>query len=335
MCSYRLARIVEVQAASLSLVCKRIAPANGYRNVITTASLQPRELYTLARNAVGGWVDDNASSMGAAIAYYTMLSMAPLLLIVITVAGLIFGEEAARGALFGELSQLVGTEGAQAIQAILSSSSDLSGGLLSIAIGLITLFIGATSVFAELQSDLDRIWKAPLPKGGGLQRFIRTRLLSFGVIIGVGFLLIVSLVTSAAIAAVGTIWNQWMGGTEALLQTLNFVVGFAVITSLFAIIYKLLPSTPIAWGDVWFGGAATSLMFSIGKFLIGLYLGKAAISSSFGAAGTLVVVVVWVYYSAQIFLLGAEFTYHYALRHGSLSRRDAASSNAMVGKTAL
>ncbi|WP_428310366.1 YihY/virulence factor BrkB family protein [Hydrocarboniphaga sp.] len=282
--------------------------------------LTPREIGSLAKHAVVGWSDDNASSMGAAIAYYTMLSLAPLLLIVITIAGLIFGEDAARGALFGQLSELVGDNGAQAIQAILTSSSSLSGGLFSIAIGVATLFIGATTVFAELQADLDRIWKAPVPTGGGIMRFIHKRLLSLGVIIGVGFLLIVSLIASAAIAAVGTLWNHWLMGTAVLLQLLNFVVSFGVITALFALIYKLLPSVRIAWGDVWIGGAATSLMFAIGKFLIGLYLGTAAISSSFGAAGTLVVVIVWVYYSAQIFLLGAEFTYHYALRHGSLAQ---------------
>ncbi len=274
------------------------------------------QLAQIARHAADGWVDDNASSMGAAIAYYTMLSLAPLLLIVITVAGLIFGEEAARGALFGQLAELVGDNGAQAIQAILSSSSNLSGGIVSILIGFVTLFIGATTVFAELQSDLDRIWKVP-ERRGGVQGFIRKRLLSFGVILGVGFLLIVSLVASATITAIGTLWSQWLLGTETMLQLLNFGVGFAVITALFAMIYKLLPSVPIAWNDVWVGAAVTSLMFSIGKFLIGLYLGRAAISSSFGAAGTLVVVIVWVYYSAQIFLYGAEFTYHYARERGS------------------
>lgn len=294
--------------------------------------LSPRQIARLVGHALAGWSDDNASSMGAAIAYYTMLSLAPLLLIVITIAGLIFGEEAARGALFGQLSQLVGDNGAQAIQAILTSSSSLSGGVFSIAIGLLTLFIGATTVFAELQSDLDRIWKAPLPQGGGIKRFIRTRLLSFGVIIGVGFLLIVSLIASAAIAAIGSLWNHWLQGMQTVLQLLNFIVGFGVITALFALIYKLLPSVHIAWGDVWIGGAATSLMFSVGKFLIGLYLGTAAISSSFGAAGTLVVVIVWVYYSAQIFLLGAEFTYHYAWRHGSLAQHALAGKPAAAGE---
>ncbi|EIT72215.1 MULTISPECIES: YihY/virulence factor BrkB family protein [Hydrocarboniphaga] len=277
------------------------------------------QLKQIGRLAAEGWVDDNASSMGAAIAYYTMLSLAPLLLIVITTAGLIFGEEAARGALFGELAELVGDNGAQAIQAILISSSELGSGLISILIGLVTLFIGATTVFAELQSDLDRIWKAPVPKHGGVLGFLRKRLLSFGMILGIGFMLIVSLVASAAIAAVGTLWNQWLMGTETLLQVLNFFVGFAVITGLFALIYKLLPSVPIAWSDVGIGAAVTSLLFSAGKFLIGLYLGKAAISSSFGAAGTLVVVIVWVYYSAQIFLFGAEFTYHFARERGSRS----------------
>ena len=287
--------------------------------MLRARSMSPAEWANLAKRAANGWVDDKASSMGAAIAYYSILSLAPLLLIVITVAGLIFGEEAARGALFGELSELLGDNGAAAVQAILKSASGLSGGIVSIAVGVLTLFIGATTVFAELQSDLDRIWKVPAPKGGGAMRFVRTRLLSFGVIIGVGFLLIVSLVASAAIAAVGHIWDRWLIGAETLLQVLNFAVGFGVITALFALIYKLLPSVRIPWSDVWTGSAATSLLFAIGKFLIGLYLGKAAISSSFGAAGTLVVVIVWVYYSAQIFLFGAEFTYQYALTHGSRS----------------
>ncbi len=284
---------------------------------MTGRFLNPSQWIALIRCTLNGWVDDKASTMGAAIAYYTMFSLAPLLLMVITIAGLIFGDEAARGALFGQLAGLVGKNGAEAIQAILSSSSSLSGGLVSIAVSVVTLFIGATSVFAELQADLDHIWKVEKPVATGVRGFVRTRLLSFGVILGVGFLLIVSLVASAAIAAVGLIWDHWLGGTETLLQALNFVVGFGVITTLFALIYKLLPSVRLAWSDVWIGAAATSLLFSIGKFLIGLYLGKAAISSSFGAAGTLVVVIVWVYYSAQIFLFGAEFTHCYATQHGS------------------
>lgn len=272
----------------------------------------------LAKQSLRGWLDDGASSMGAAIAYYTVLSLAPLLLIVITVAGLIFGEEAARGALMNELTSLVGPQGAEAIQTLLASSSDMGEGVLSISLGALMLIIGATTVFAELQTDLDRIWRAR-PAATGLPALIRTRLVALGLILSVGFLLTVSLIASAAVAAVGSIWDQWLGGAEVLLQLLNFALGFAVITVLFALIYRMLPSVDIAWNDVWIGAAVTSLLFAIGKLLIGIYIGKAAISSSFGAAGTLVVVIVWVYYSAQIFLLGAEFTYHYALTHGSQS----------------
>lgn len=276
-----------------------------------------RQLGRLAQRSLAGWVADGASSMGAAIAYYTLLSIAPLLLIVLTVAGLVFGQEAARGALMNQLRELVGPSGAEAVQSVLSSSSDLGSGALSIGAGAVMLFIGATTVFAELQSDLDRIWKAPPPEGSGLWKLLRARLVSFGVIVGVGFLLIVSLVASAVISAIGSIWDARLAGTELVLQLLNFAVGFAVITALFALIYKLLPRVPISWSDVWIGAAVTSMLFSMGKLAIGLYIGKAAISSSFGAAGALVVVTVWVYYAAQVFLLGAEFTYQYALAHGS------------------
>lgn len=272
----------------------------------------------LAQRSLNGWIDDGASSMGAAIAFYTLLSMAPLLLIVLTIAGFFFGDEAARGALEQQLAQLVGPDGAQAIQGILGNAGDRASGLVSLLVGLLTLFIGATTVFAELQTDIDRIWKVQAPRGAGLLRYLRQRLMSFGVILGVGFLLMVSLVISAIIAALGNLWEQWLVGTEILLQLLNFALGFAMITALFALIYKLLPSLRIAWSDVWVGAAVTSLLFGIGKFLIGLYIGKAAIASSFGAAGTLVVVIVWVYFSSQIFLLGAEFTYEYARSHGSL-----------------
>lgn len=280
-------------------------------------ALSVRQCTALAQQAVKGWLDDGASSMGAAIAYYTVLSLAPLLLIVIAVAGLVFGQDAAQGALFAQFHELLGAQGAQAIQAVLVSSQGIGDGLLSIALGVTMLIVGATTVFAELQADLDRIWR--VPRRGGWRGLLMGRLLSFGLIVGVGFLLIVSLVASAAIAALGSFWNHWLAGAELLLQLLNFALGFAVITALFALIYKLLPSARIAWSDVWIGAAVTSLLFSVGRFLIGLYIGKAAVASSFGAAGTLVVVIVWVYYSAQIFLLGAEFTYHYAREHGSRS----------------
>lgn len=276
------------------------------------------QLWQLTKASVQGWLDDGAASMGAALAYYTIFSLAPLLLIVIAVAGLAFGEAAATGALLAELEQLIGTRGAQAVQAILASAKDLEGGVLSLAIGAFTLFIGATTVLAELQSSLDRIWHARHQTG--VKGAVKTRLISFGLVLGVGFLLLVSLAINGAITAVGTVLGERFQQTEAVLQALNIGVSFGVITVLFALIYKLLPSVEIAWRDVWLGAAVTSLLFSLGKYLIGLYIGTSAISSSFGAAGALVVLMVWVYYSAQIFLLGAEFTYAFACRFGSLSR---------------
>lgn len=260
--------------------------------------------------------------MGAALAFYSLLSMAPILLMVITVAGLFFGEDAARGALIGELRELFGPTGAQAVEAMLIASSQQQGSLLSLVIGIVMILVGATTVFAELQNDLDKIWRVkPNEAGGAMRQLVRARMMSFGLILGVGFLLAVSLVLTAAITAFGDFWARWFVGAEALLQLLNTIIAFLLITSLFALIYKALPSVLIPWRDVWVGAALTSLLFSVGKYLIGLYLGTAAVTSSFGAAGALVAIVVWVYYSAQIFLLGAEFTHEYSRLHGSRSGR--------------
>ncbi len=275
--------------------------------------------WRLARLTVTRWIDDGASSMGAALAFYSLLSMAPLLLMVITIAGLFFGEDAARGALIGELRALFGPTGAQAVEAILIASSEQQGSLLSLVIGVVMILVGATTVFAELQNDLDRIWRVKEEDKSvrGVRQLVHVRMMSFGLILGVGFLLAVSLVLTAAITAFGHFWSQWFIGAAAMLQLLNTLLGFALITSLFALIYKALPSVMIPWRDVWVGAALTSLLFSIGKYLIGLYLGTAAVSSSFGAAGALVAIVVWVYYSAQIFLLGAEFTHEFSRLYGS------------------
>jgi membrane protein len=273
--------------------------------------------WKLARLSVSRWIDDGASSMGAALAFYSLLSMAPVLLMVITVAGLFFGEEAARGALIDELSRLFGSTGAQAIEAMLAAAANREDGVISLLVGVVMLIIGATTVFAELQNDLDRIWRVQADPNRAFRSLLRARALSFGVILGVGFLLAVSLVLTTAITAFGDFWNRWFVGADTLLQLLNALLGFAVITTLFALIYKLLPSVRIPWRDVWIGSALTSMLFALGKYLIGLYLGTAAISSSFGAAGALVAVIVWVYYSAQIFLLGAEITHEYSRLHGS------------------
>jgi len=275
-------------------------------------------IWKLVKEAASGWVDDAAPSMGAALAYYTVFSIAPLLLLLIAVAGLVFGDEAARGEIVGQLGGMMGQEGASAIQGMLKSTSNSGGGIIATVVSFVTLLIGATTVFSELQTDLDRIWKAPkAAKPDGIWGMIRTRILSFGLILGLGFVLIVSLALSAAVAALGKWWSGAFGNWTILLHVVNFLVSFGVITAMFALVNKFMPSVPVQWRDVWIGSAVTALLFTIGKFLIGLYIGKSSIASGFGAAGSLIVVLVWVYYSTQIFLLGAEFTYVYAHREGS------------------
>ena len=282
-----------------------------------------KQVWALAKQSVSAWIDDYAPSMGAALAYYTLFSIAPLLLIVIAVAGLFFGEKAAQGALFGQLSGLVGDEGAIAIQGLLKSVSEPGQSKLAAAVGVITLLIGATTVFGELQDALNRIWRAPTsPKGGGLWRLVKARILSIGMILGIGFLLMVSLILSAVLSALGKWWGMWFSGWEVLLEAINFIVSFGVITALFAMIYKLMPRVRIDWRDVWVGAAVTALLFTIGKFLIGLYIGKTGVASGYGAAGSLVILLLWVYYSTQVFLLGAEFTWAYAHTFGSRKGQD-------------
>ncbi len=279
-------------------------------------------LWSLVKESVSAWNDDYAPSMGAALAYYTIFSVAPLIIIVIAVTGIVFGEEAARGQIFAQLRNLIGPEGATAIEGLVKSASQPAKSSLAAIVGVAALIVGATTVFAELQSDLDRIWKVPAAaKASGIWTLVRTRLLSFGLVLGMGFLLLVSLVLSAALSALATLYGGWFNSYETLLQAVNFIVSFVVVTGLFAMIYKFLPRVPIGWHDVWIGAAVTALLFDVGKLAIGLYLGKSSIVSGFGAAGSLVVLLVWVYYSAQIFLLGAEFTWAYAHRLGS--RRDA------------
>lgn len=274
-------------------------------------------LWSLTKESVSQWSEDFAPSMGAALAYYTIFSIAPLLIIAIAVAGFFFGDDAARGQIFAELRGMLGDQGATAIEATVKSASQTGSGTFAAIIGVVTLLLGATSVFGELQSDLDRIWNAPKPEHAGLLGLLRGRLLSFGMVLGIGFLLLVSLVLSAALSALGHYSSRWFPGWELLMQGVNFVIGFIVVTGLFAMIYKLLPRCDIAWSDVWVGATVTSLLFSVGKLLIGLYLGKSSAASSFGAAGSLVIVLLWIYYSSQIFLLGAEFTYAYSYRHGT------------------
>ena len=273
----------------------------------------------LIKAAVKAWIEDYAPSMGAALSYYTVFSLAPILLIVISVAGLLFGAEAARGEIFGQLRGLMGADAAKTVEDILSSVNKPEQGIAATVIGFVLLLIGATTVFGELQDALDRIWRAPArDKTGGLWGLLRARLLSFGMILGIAFLLMVSLVLSAATAALGKWWSGAFGSWEVLLQVVNVLVGFGFTTVGFALIYKLMPRVKVRWHDVWIGAAVTALLFTIGRFLIGLYIGKSGVASGFGAAGSLVVIFIWVYYSAQIFLLGAEFTWVYAQTFGSM-----------------
>lgn len=282
------------------------------------ASPPVRAWWPMIKAAVISWRDDYAPSMGAALAYYTMFSVAPLLLIVVSIAGLVFGEEAARGEIHAQLAGMMGEAGANALQGLLQSVRKPSEGIVATLIGASVLFVGATTVFAELQDALDRIWRAPVrDRSGGLWGLLRARVLSFGMIMGLGFLLMVSLVFSAALSALGNWWAPLFGGWALLLQAVNFVVSFAMVTLIFAMIYKVMPRVHVAWRDVWVGAAVTSMLFTVGKLLIGLYIGKSSITSGFGAAGSLAVVLVWVYYSAQIFLMGAEFTWVYAHTFGS------------------
>ena len=291
----------------------------------------PKQIWNLIRKSVVAWVDDYAPSMGAALAYYTLFSIAPLLIIVIAVAGLVFGQEAARGEIVAQIQGLIGQEGAIAVQGLLKNANQPVQSIVATVVSIVTLVIGATTVFGELQSDLDRIWRVPAPLNeSGVWALLGNRLLSFGFVLGLVFLLLISLVVSAVIAAFGKWSHGLFEGWETFFQVVNFGISFVITTSLFAMIYKFMPRARIAWRDVWIGAGVTAFLFEIGKFLIGIYLGTTSVASVFGAAGSLVVLLVWVYFSAQIFLLGAEFTWVYSHEYGSKAAQSDQKSALMV-----
>ena len=263
------------------------------------------------------WNEDHAQGLGASLAFYTVFSLAPLLLIVIAIAGLVFGQEAAEGHIIGQMQGLVGEESAQAIQSMLAQVRQPSSGLIATGLAFVTLLFGASGVFAQLQEALNIIWKVEAKPGLGIIQTLKARFISFVTVLGTGFLLLVSLVLSAGLAAMGDRLEALLPAPEAILQAINFFVSFMVITLLFAMIYRVLPDVAIQWNDVWVGAGITSLLFTIGKFLIGVYLGKSEVGLAYGAAGSLIVVLLWVYYASQIFLFGAEFTAVYAASHGS------------------
>ncbi len=272
-----------------------------------------RRLWGLVKKSVTAWQDDYASSMGAALAYYTVFSVAPLLVIVIAVAGSFFGEAAVQGELVTQLRDVLGEQGANAVQTLIKSASSPRKGMLAGVVGVVILVIGATTIFAEIQSALDRIWRVPLQqRSRGVWHLVRTRLLAFGLVLATGFLLLVSLVVSTGIHAFVHWWGRIPGGWHGIIETLNIAISMILATGLFAMIYKWMPRAKVAWHDVWIGAGVTAGLFELGKLVIGVYLGKTEIASAFGAAGSIVVLLLWVYYSAQIFLLGAEFTWVYA-----------------------
>jgi membrane protein len=287
-----------------------------------TTPLIFRRIADVLKAAALNWVYDYAQSMGAALAFYTMFSIAPLLLIVISIAGVVFGEEAARGEIFYQLEELLGAHGASAVQGLLESAWKRADNAIAAAFGSVLLFIGATSVFAELQDALDRIWRAPhRPGRSGLWGLVRARLLSFGMILGIGFLLIVSLAFSAGLSALGRWCYPQSSGWLSLANTVELGMTVVSLTVVFAMIYKTMPRARVDWRDVWVGAAFTSMLFIAGKLLIGIYIGRSGVSTAFGAAASLVVVLLWVYYSAQIFLFGAEFTWAYCHKFGSRKGR--------------
>ncbi|AMO21717.1 hypothetical protein GCM10027034_01720 [Ramlibacter solisilvae] len=283
--------------------------------------MSPKHLFHLFVKAVQAWSDDYAPSMGAAIAYYTVFSIAPLLVIVIAVAGAVYGRDAVQGVIVAQLTGLIGPQAAVLVQDLVVAASDTRKGLVAGLVGVLVLVIGATTAFGELQAALDRIWHVPpAQRPQGAWAILRSRLMSLGLILGLVFLLMVSLTVSAAVAAFGALTARILPGTELMLQLLNLAVSLGISTLLFAMIYKLMPSTRIDWRDVWVGAITTAILFEAGKFLIGLYIGKSSMTQAFAAAGSLVVLLAWVYYAAQVFLLGAEFTKVYSYDHGSRAR---------------
>lgn len=271
-----------------------------------------REAWGIVKATFNDWIDDKAPRLGAALSYYTLFSLAPTLIIAIAIAGLVFGEDAARGQIVGQLQSMVGVEGGKAIQAMLESVSKPSSGVLATIVGVITFIIGATGAFVELQDALNTVWEVRPKAGYGIKGLVRDRLLSIGMILALGFLLLVSLVISAALSAFSSLLGRIMPGFVVVAQALNLALSLGVATLLFAMIFKILPDVKLAWRDVVMGAVVTAVLFTLGKVLIGLYLGQGTVSSAYGAAGSVVVLLVWVYYSAQIVLLGAEFTQIYA-----------------------
>jgi membrane protein len=290
------------------------------KSVIETRQIPANTLkagWELLKLTFAEWMNDNTFEWSAALAFYTIFSIAPVLLIAVGVASFFLAPGTATDQIVGEMEKMIGAQGANAVRQVIESSRGLGKGLWAVSLGIVTLITGATAVFGELQSALNQIWDVKAkPDRGVIMSFIVDRLRSFSIAVGVGFLLLVSLVVSALISGLQNYMNNWLPGIPWVWQTANVASSFVVVAVLFAMIYKFLPDVVISWKDVWIGAAVTALFFSAGKYLIGIYLGKTATASAFGAAGSLVVLLFWVYYSALISFLGAEFTQVYTRRYG-------------------
>jgi len=266
---------------------------------------------------VAGWWNDNVPRLGASLAYYTLFALAPILIVAISIGGLVFGPEAVRGEIVGQIQGLIGREGAEAVQSMLEGASRPGSSIAATVVGIITFFLGATGAFLELQTALNSIWHVePKSDGSFWRELVMQRVISFGLVVAIGFLLLTSLLVSAALAAIHRYMGTAFPGVVVLWEALNVIVSLTVITLLFALIYKVLPDVKLSWRDVWVGALVTAGLFSIGRLIIGLYLGTASIASTYGAAGSVIVILVWVYYSTQIILLGAEFTRAYVDEFG-------------------
>jgi membrane protein len=289
---------------------------------VTAHREQPRAVVDLLREVFAQWRQDRALSHGAALAYYTLFSMAPLLVLVIAVAGLALGRAAAQGEIVGQIGGLMGAEGARMVEGMILRASTPTSGIAATLASLAAMFLGASGVMGQLQTTLNDIFRAAPRARRGVRGVVRQRLTYLGMIVGIGFLLLVSLVLSAALAALHELLAEQLPVASRVLPALNFGLSFLVITGLFALVYHALPDVKLAWRDVGIGAAVTSLLFTLGKSLIGLYLGRAGTTSVYGAAGALVLVLLWIYYSAQILFLGAEFTEVYSRRYGCRSRAE-------------
>ncbi len=277
------------------------------------------DTWRLLKVAFAGWWNDRAMSLGASIAFFTVFSLAPMLLAAIAVAGLAFGREAAQGAIVAELGGMIGTNEASFLETMIASAGNVGSGIIGTSVGIVTFLLLVTGAVVELQDDLNIIWKAKPPASYGVLDFIRTRLVSFALVLGIGFLLLVSLVIDTGLTAIGSYLEATFSGSTVILRFLNSLVSFAVATLLFAMMFKLLPAVDIQWSDVWTGSLVTALLFTVGKLLIGYYLGKSNVASSYGAAASIITILLWIYYSSLILLFGAEFTKAYAESRGSRS----------------